>query len=103
MSAAAKLIPAERLLYSPAELRGITGLSLSFIYAHSRELGGAKYGTSRNAPLRFTMEGLLEYHRAHLPATDGSRRPRATHESEAQHSNLTHLRRFAARKQRGRA
>ena len=92
----------DRLLYSPAELRGITGLSLSFIYAHRCELGGAKYGPSRNAPIRFTLDGLLDFHRAHLPETaDSGRRPRAAHEPESQHSNLAHLRRFAAKKRQG--
>ena len=95
-------IPAERIFYSPAELCGITGLSLSFVYAHRRELGGAKYGTSRNAPIRFAMEGLLEFHRAHLPETAVSgRRPRATYEPESQHSNVAHIRRFAAKKEGG--
>lgn len=96
------VIPAERVFFSPKEVHGITGFSLPYIYEHWEEMGGAKHGESRNAPIRFTMEALLEYHRSHLPETAvGGRRPRATHEPESRHSNLAHIRRFAAKKRQG--
>lgn len=88
----------DRLLLSPAELHGVSGLSMSFIYRHWRELGGAKYGTARRAPIRFTVEGLLEYHRAHIPERPSGPRRIASDDG----GTVAHIRRFAARRRQGR-
>jgi hypothetical protein len=40
-------------------LAELLDVSRDFVYAHARELGGRKLGTSRKAPWRFRLEDVL--------------------------------------------
>jgi hypothetical protein len=55
---AARAIDEERWL-RVVDVAAMFDVSVDYVYAHWRELGGRKLGASRNAPVRFRLEDVL--------------------------------------------